>query len=139
MVRRRVLIIGSVLAILACAGFYYVAQGACTDLLPIRETEGVLRLEASEFQRAASGEYEQNRGATGQPFGPLARPVRVLAISGKTATLAIEKRMDIANRAYAAAWRDVYRRHHGGADSCVRVRLVWDSTSDTQQCCRADI
>lgn len=109
------------------------------DLFPVHEAEAVVRLETSEFQRAAAAEYEQNHGATGQLVGPLARPVRVIAISGKTATLAIEHGMDTMNRAYAAAWRDVYKRHHGGTDSCVRVRLVWDSKTYTQQCCRADM
>jgi hypothetical protein len=109
------------------------------DLLPVHEAEAVVRLETSEFQRAAAAEYEQNRGATGQVVGPLARPVRVIAVSGKTATLVIEHGMDPANRVYAVAWRDVYRSHHDGTDSCVRVRLVWDTKTDTQQCCRADM
>ena len=138
---RRLVTFGSVLVVLVVgAGVYYVAQGPCMDVLPVHETQALVRGESVEFERAAMELYEQDRGATGQIAGPLARPVRVVAISGKTATLALDKAMYAGNRLYAGAWRDIYRAHHGGGpETCVTVKLIWDSKSMVQQCCRADV
>ncbi|HEY4439941.1 MAG TPA: hypothetical protein VGN14_05765 [Candidatus Elarobacter sp.] len=137
--KRAFAVVGVGLVVAAAALGFVLASQSCTDVFPVHEAPEVLRVEAEEFQQAASTAFAEHVGDTGMAVGPLSRPIRVVSITGKTATLQVAREIDPGNREYAAVWRDVYRRHHQDRNACVHLRLAWDAKTITQQCCRADL
>src|ERR1700730_10164000 len=53
------------------------------------------------------------------------RPLRVLQISGNSASLLIAGPVTGLDLRYAAVWHDVYAAHHDGKAICVHMTLVW--------------
>ncbi len=87
---------------------------------------------------AVTATYHDN-GGVDELAGPLAAPVRVVSVNGKTATLVVAHQMNLGNLLYAQAWEQTYNEHHARAAPCVHLRVMWDKTIETQQCCRASL
>jgi hypothetical protein len=125
------------IAIVALGAAMVISEARCVDLLAIGDSPAVVAAESRDLLPAVRGMYAQEVGAVGLIM-PLAAPRRLVSIHGRTATLEIAHGMDEGNRMYASAWREVYRRYHGG-DPCVSLRLVWPSGEMQQPCCRSDL
>jgi hypothetical protein len=142
------MIAGVLVSIGITAGAYVLAaewahENTCLDLLPpARDPAGLQSIEAPELMKALSAEYASSRrplpGLTRLEAG-LTRPLLVVAVSGKAATVRLAGPASDANFMYAAAWARVWGSHHGNPPSygktlpCVNLTERWDGGSITLQ------
>ncbi|MEO7040370.1 MAG: hypothetical protein ABI186_10110 [Candidatus Elarobacter sp.] len=133
---RRIVTFGFIPFLLVVGLLTYVVRSSCYDILPIHDSDVIVRLESAELLHGATAAFQDD--STSVSGEELVRPTQVISISGKTATLALAHRMYAGNLQFAQAWQRTYSSHHGG-NSCVQLELVWSSGKQTQHCCVGDI
>lgn len=122
----------------------WVHENTCYELLPPSpESVRLVVREAPELMDALNSEYaSSNATISGLPAlvgDALPKPLRVVFISGKTATVELAGPASDTNYMYAAAWAQVWGAHHGKPASsvetlpCVNLNERWDGGGITMQ------
>jgi hypothetical protein len=112
----------------------WVDQETCLSLLPVQESAKLQTREAKELMPALNATY-----ANGITVGPtpeqkvlgLSRPLRVISVSGKTATVLLAGSSSEANFEYPEAWQSVWAHNHGipivgPPGPCVIMHETWN-------------
>jgi hypothetical protein len=116
----------------------FTAQDVCAEDPNVRDSVAVLQREASDLLSATKAVYGDPKSH--QWAEVLPRPVAVVSISGKTATLRVTGTIPSSNLRYGIAWRNVYQSYHPQLDvQCVTLVGVSPSERIAQQCCLAPL
>lgn len=94
----------------------------CYDIFPRSDTPAVRTGEARELLHLSHDD----------PMAPPSYAIKVVGISGRTATMVVSDPVYKGDGRYAQVWERVYASHHGGKIVCVHLRLVWKGGSVIQ-------
>ncbi len=95
---------------------------SCYDIFPRFDTHAVRTTEARELLQRSHDD----------PIAPPSYAIKVVGISGRTATMVVSDPVSIGDGEYARVWERVYANHHGGKVVCVHLRLIWKGGSVIQ-------
>ena len=142
--RIRRFLIGAVFALSACVavGVYFLQanwkfDSGCLAFEPAHEPNEVSSREAVDLMKALRFVYEGRHDPTYADLVPienegLSKPLRVISISGRTATVSLDGPSDTTNYYYAQAWALIWRRYHEGTSPkkfplpCVHIDERWN-------------
>jgi hypothetical protein len=106
----------------------------CEDHGWVHESRTVTRAESQELLAALLRVFEADRAS--RNAGELSRPLSIISISGKTATLEIASTVTKGDERYLQNWLDIYQIHHPQQHAwCTTIVFRSPSGTVTQNCC----
>lgn len=108
---------------------YWAMHSGCIVPFAPPETASFTRAEERELLTQALSLWREENAPASKLLRvvhnrtPLPRPDRIV-VSGTTATISVAAKMYTADFQYAAAWHEIYNKHHG-SNHCVNVRVQW--------------
>lgn len=130
---RQRLLVGVLVVAIVVSALDYLYREPCWDILPCRDSPRLVSSEERELLLRAQEAYDRSKALPRRYRGivTLPEPLRV-RVSKREATLGAGGPIAPGDLQYAAAWYDVYHRHHRGIQT-VYMRVVWESGSEQQQ------
>lgn len=102
----------------------FAHRDSCQPLFPARDTGRTVFVEKQELMKAMLTERRRVKSGIEKNIH-IPTPLRV-QVSGFTANVTVDSRLDSGDYAYAEKWYSIYHKYHSGK-SCVRMRVTWDS------------
>ena len=117
----------------------------CVSDPSIHDSAAVRGQESRELLAAMTTIYSQ---ASANPSYPnkfdafeLVRPLNVISISNRVATVRMTKAYDPGGGGeYAEAWTGIFRKHHPERGrACASIEFVWTGGAESAQCCNTPL
>jgi hypothetical protein len=106
----------------------------CKDHGWVHESPTLTRTESQELFAALLKVFEAAR-ASGNA-GELSRPLSIISISGKTATIEVSSAVTTSDQRYPQNWLTIYQMHHAQQHAwCTTIVFRSPNGTVTQNCC----